>query len=123
MGSAGSTIAPDSPLLADETKEVNGRTIVKKVMVPPQTENKLAFTLDGVFTKEEWDEWIRMTEEKGYEVALVNIGGGKQKLMEDVRNNMRCIIDSPELAKKIWDYIHPFLPETCTQSRLQKVVY
>lgn len=114
MGTRESKPLPnDSPLLESCTKEVNGRKITKSVLTPPGTNNVLCFILDGVFTKEECDEWIELTEKKGYEIALVNIGGGRQKLMKDVRNNYRCIIDSPEMAKKIWDYILPFLPQTC----------
>lgn len=35
--------------------------------------------------------FINMTEKVGYVPALVNVGGGRQKLMPDVRNNDRCI--------------------------------
>jgi len=61
-----------------------------------------------------------MTEDKGYERALVNIGGGRQKLMEDVRNNMRCIIDSHELANELFEIIKEFLPETCKCTKKPK---
>lgn len=113
MGSGESKLPEDSPFLQSETKEVNGRKITKTILTPPNTTGKLCFILDGVFTEKECNEWIELTENKGYEQALVNIGGGRQKLMTDVRNNKRCIIDSEEMAKKIWDYISPFLPQTC----------
>ena len=96
-----------------ETREIKGRKVTKTTLQPPGTEGKLAFVLDGVFSEEKCKEWIKMTEDKGYEKALVNIGGGKQKLMEDVRNNMRCIIDSHELANELFEIIKEFLPETC----------
>lgn len=98
----------------DETRVIHGRTIKKTFLHPPQTKDKLAFILDGVFTEEECQEWIAMTEKQGYEPALVNIGGGRQELMPDVRNNSRCIIDSHEMANRIFDIIKEFLPETCT---------
>ncbi|KAK7485692.1 hypothetical protein BaRGS_00022993, partial [Batillaria attramentaria] len=58
----------------------------------------------------ECKEYIKRTEKKGYETALVNVGGGRQTLMTDVRNSDRCIIDSPEEADKIWQRIKSFIP-------------
>eukprot|EP00296_Roombia_truncata_P008157 JP446633.1.p1 GENE.JP446633.1~~JP446633.1.p1 ORF type:complete len:221 (-),score=47.43 JP446633.1:299-919(-) len=80
----------------------------------PQDVSKdvLAFTIDNVFSKEECEEMMKLTEEIGYEPALVNIGGGRQMLMNDVRNNMRCIVDSQERAEEIWKRIKPFVPST-----------
>ncbi|EFA78723.1 hypothetical protein PPL_08184 [Heterostelium album PN500] len=70
----------------------------------------VAFTLENVFSKEECEQWIALTEKQGYEPALVNVGYGKQVLMTDVRNNDRCIIDSEEMANKIYDRIKHLLP-------------
>ena len=105
---------PPERIASVEESEVEGRTITKTTYLPPNAEDKLAFTLDGVFTAEECEEWIKMTEEQGYEAALVNIGGGQQQLMTDVRNNSRCIIDSEEMAGRIFKIIQSFLPQTCT---------
>ncbi|XP_071796045.1 uncharacterized protein [Asterias amurensis] len=87
---------------------------VKTDIIPPgyKEGEKLAFTLDNVFTKEECDELIRVSEERGYEQALVNIGMGRQKLMPNVRNNFRCIIDSEEIAHAFWERITEFIPQT-----------
>merc|ERR1711862_479849 len=110
MGIIEDTFKQDiSAYLKDEIREINGKTIIKTVLHPPNAENKLAFTLDGVFTEEECNKWIELTENRGYEDALVNIGTG-QVLMQDVRNNKRCIIDSHEMAQTIIDVIKPFLP-------------
>ncbi|XP_064634786.1 uncharacterized protein LOC135492322 isoform X2 [Lineus longissimus] len=73
--------------------------------------DKLAFVLHNVFTKEECDEIIAITEEKGYEPAMVNVGGGRQKLMTDIRNSYRCIWDTTEQAERIWQRIKKFVPE------------
>lgn len=73
--------------------------------------NKLAFIVDGVFSKEECDEMIKMTEKEGYSKAMVNVGGGRQKLMPEVRNNYRCIVDSFEKSAEIWDRIKHLIPE------------
>jgi hypothetical protein len=50
------------------------------------TENKYALTIDHVMTESECKELIELTEKKGYEPALVNVGGGKQVLMTDARD-------------------------------------
>ena|SRR3990167_5196790 len=92
---------------------VEGTEISKQDLKPPRDEHKLAFVLYNIFSKEECDEWIRLTEEKGYEPALVNVGGGQQRLMTDVRNNMRCIIDDEVMANKLFERIREYLPETC----------
>ena len=54
---------------------------------------KLAFTLDNVLTTAECEELIKETEDRGYEQALLNIGGGHQdsepvESMQDHINNL-----------------------------------
>ena len=90
---------------------VEGTEVSKQDLKPPRDEHKLAFVLYNIFTKEECEEWIKLTEDKGYEPALVNVGGGQQRLMTDVRNNMRCIIDDEVMANKLFERIRPYLPE------------
>ncbi|XP_028392573.1 uncharacterized protein LOC114517123 isoform X2 [Dendronephthya gigantea] len=69
-------------------------------------------TLQAVVpVSQECKEMIKMTEKQGYVKALVNIGGGRQKLMPEVRNNYRCIVDSFEKAAEIWDRIKHLIPE------------
>lgn len=53
---------------------------------------------------------IALTEQRGYGVALVNVGGGRQQLMSDCRNNDRCMIDDEQTAAIIFQRIAPFLP-------------
>ena len=47
---------------------------------------KLAFILDNVLTEAECSDLIKITEDQGYEPALVNVGGGRQQLLPEVRN-------------------------------------
>ena len=103
-----------SRYLGDEEREVKGRMIRKTVLQPPNTTNQLVFTLDNVFTPQECREWIAMSERKGYEAALVNIGGGKQLPLAHIRDSSRCIIDDACMAGKLMGNILPFLPDTCT---------
>ena len=104
--------------------------IIQTAIKVPKAESKLCFILDNVFTKEECDEWIRISEEKGYEMALVNIGGGKQIAAEGTRKSDRCIIDSVELADKIYQRITQYLPnewkgyeKVCLNERLRFLKY
>lgn len=88
---------------------------MKKVEVPlplPEDQGKLAFILYDVFTKEECDEWIALTEKTGYSEALVNVGSGQQISMTDFRNSDRCIIDDVQMADKIFQRIKLYLPAT-----------
>jgi len=55
----------------------------------PLPGKKLAFMLYNVFTPEECQSLIAETESRGYRPALINVGGGKQLLMTQYRNNDR----------------------------------
>lgn len=76
----------------------------------PADANKLAFILLNVFSKEECERWIELSEKRGYDQALVNTGYG-QVLMTDFRNNDRCIIDDFDMAKNLFDRIKEYLPQ------------
>ncbi|XP_064601868.1 uncharacterized protein LOC135467886 [Liolophura sinensis] len=84
--------------------------IVKTDLDLPDGEKALAFVLDNVYTKQECDEYIKKTEEMGYEKALLNTGGDTQMLRTDVRNSYRCIWDSVEEGKKLWQRIQAYIP-------------
>ncbi|ESP04160.1 hypothetical protein LOTGIDRAFT_170992 [Lottia gigantea] len=84
--------------------------IKRDVELPTDARGKLAFGLYDVFTPEECEDFIEITEKRGYEEALVNIGAGMQSLMTDIRNSDRCIVDSHEEAEKIWQRIKDFIP-------------
>ncbi|ESP04149.1 hypothetical protein LOTGIDRAFT_237462 [Lottia gigantea] len=86
------------------------RIIKRDVELPTDARGKLAFGLYNVFTPKECKDFIKITEKRGYEEALVNIGAGRQLLMTNVRNSDRCIVDSHEDAEKIWQRIRDFIP-------------
>lgn len=86
-------------------------TVKQNIHLPNKNDDdKLAFTLSHIFSPEECQEWITMSEEKGYEPALLNVGGGRQISAPEYRNSDRCIIDSHELAQKLFVRLKPFLP-------------
>eukprot|EP00388_Colpodella_angusta_P036999 GDKK01040429.1.p1 GENE.GDKK01040429.1~~GDKK01040429.1.p1 ORF type:complete len:343 (-),score=1.83 GDKK01040429.1:191-1219(-) len=66
---------------------------------------KFCIILDNVLTPEECKILIDHSERKGYEPALVNVGGNRQLLLTDTRNNDRCILDDPRLVEDIWQRV------------------
>jgi len=81
-------------------------------------EGKLAFVLYDVFTKEECEKLIQDSEKRGYDLALVNVGGGQQRKMTDLRNNTRNIWDSHEEAEQIFSRIREYIPEEWKSRRV-----
>eukprot|EP01094_Clydonella_sp_ATCC50884_P007114 TRINITY_DN1629_c0_g1_i2.p1 TRINITY_DN1629_c0_g1~~TRINITY_DN1629_c0_g1_i2.p1 ORF type:complete len:210 (-),score=68.24 TRINITY_DN1629_c0_g1_i2:243-872(-) len=73
---------------------------------------KVAFMLHNVFTPEECKELIRHSEAMEYKPALVNIGGGQQRLMPDVRNNERVIEDTEERSEWMYQRIREYVPQS-----------
>lgn len=78
-----------------------------------QGREQFGIMVEGFLTPEECQTWIAESEQSGYEPALVNIGGGKQRMMTDVRNSSRCVIDDERIAAQLWQRIKPFLPDDC----------
>jgi predicted 2-oxoglutarate/Fe(II)-dependent dioxygenase YbiX len=76
-----------------------------------KTNPQFAVVIDNVLSPEECHQWVQDTEVKGYEVAMVNIGGGKQKVITEVRNSSRCIIDDEERVAELWSRIESFIPK------------
>lgn len=68
-----------------------------------------AVTIDQLLSAEECRELIRLTEAQGYVAAEINVGGGRQRRMDDVRKSGRCIIDSEAFASKLWERLCPLL--------------
>ena len=70
----------------------------------------VACTAESVLSPTECEQLIAITEAQGYEKALVNVGGGRQMAIDDVRKSGRCMIDAPEAAELIWKRVAPLLP-------------
>ena len=64
-------------LLKQHDESIKSKITKENIKLTSFDEGKLAFMLYNVFTKAECAELIKITEEKGYEVALVNVGGGR----------------------------------------------
>mmetsp|Transcript_29103 Transcript_29103/g.40237 ORF Transcript_29103/g.40237 Transcript_29103/m.40237 type:complete len:227 (+) Transcript_29103:117-797(+) len=70
----------------------------------------LALVVDNVFSKEECEMIIKTTEERGFSKALVNVGGGRQVLMDDYRSSDRCMSDDKEFAEHLFERLKDFIP-------------
>lgn len=66
------------------------------------------FTVSGLFTREECDEYIAFAEGIGFGEAPITTFGGPV-MMKDVRNNERVMVDDPGRAGVLWDRIRPHL--------------
>lgn len=76
------------------------------------SENRLALIVDNFLSKEECENLIKITEARGYEEALVNIGNGAQRSMRDVRNSDRCMIDDERVASLFYQKCQKYIPDT-----------
>jgi len=77
-----------------------------------------AIVIDNVLSEKECADWISTTEMAGYGHALVNIGGGRQEKMDDVRNSTRCIVDDADRAADIWSRVCGFIPEVRNPAKI-----
>jgi len=85
-----------------------------------RSKNYTALVVDNFISKEECDKLIHLTETRGYEQALVNTGGGTQRLMPDVRSSDRCIIDDHEMAASLYAKAAKYAPQIY-QERWERV--
>lgn len=68
-----------------------------------------AFMVPDFLSADECSALISVSEEKGYEQAKVNTGGGHQALQRELRSSGRCIIDSALTADRLFDRLQPHL--------------
>lgn len=91
----------------------------------PQYSGYYAVVIDNVLSPAECQAWIdaseATTEPKGtWERAMVNIGGGQQKMIEDIRNCGRIIWDSQDMVNRLWSRLAT-LPEVEAITKLKNM--
>lgn len=89
----------------------------------PEYGDLYAVILDNVLSSDECDQLLKAAEattEGEWERAMINIGGGRQRLMTDARNCGRIIWDSREVVAKVWGRIEK-VPEVQEIVRLENV--
>ena len=116
------SIESDTLDLSEQVTELNRDSSARAC---PRT----AILLHNCLAKEECQTLIHRTEQKGYEAALVNVGGGSQVAMTDLRNSDRCIIDDPEFAEMLYQRIlsklkgHPDVLQTMINWKQKNAQY
>ncbi|KAL8634484.1 MAG: hypothetical protein Q9228_007921 [Teloschistes exilis] len=80
----------------------------------PEYKGLYAVILDNVLTKAECDDLVRAAEGRTngeWEQAMINIGGGHQRLITDARDCGRIIWDDAEIVARIWNRVKDQVPE------------
>ncbi|RDW81348.1 uncharacterized protein DSM5745_04905 [Aspergillus mulundensis] len=82
----------------------------------PEYKRYLAAVIDNALTESECKELLRIAEAstpdgQTWERAMINIGGGRQKISTESRNCGRIILDDSEIADKLQARLMPFLRE------------
>lgn len=67
------------------------------------------FTFPELFTEQECNEWIDLSESMGFEPAPINTNSGPQRFA-DIRNNDRVLLDDDALAGELWQRIANDVP-------------
>ena len=67
------------------------------------------FEFQNFLSEAECAHWIQFCESHGFEDATIGIGR-VQRVVDEVRNNERILIDDPELARSLWEKLEPLLP-------------
>ena len=58
----------------------------------------------------------------GFTPALLNVGSGRQMLEKRCRDGHRCVVDSPELTRYLFEILKPHLPsKVCVQNNQGKI--
>lgn len=79
---------------------------------------KLAFLLYNVFSSDECDGLIKLSEDCGYTEALVNVGGGREMRVKGFRDSSRVLIDDEEFVQRLFQRISPHLPTEFMNEKL-----
>jgi prolyl 4-hydroxylase len=84
--------------------------------------DKYVQTIENVFSKEECEELIKISEDKGYNPAsLFTDKFGKEHFVLDKRKGLRCIIDDLNFADKLLHKIYQFIPKTYKNMKLHSI--
>ncbi|KAJ3160537.1 hypothetical protein HK101_000884 [Irineochytrium annulatum] len=67
------------------------------------------FTVANLLSPSECEALITHLTRLGVEPALLNVGRGLQVMDTNVRKGSRRIVDSPELARRIWERLAPLV--------------
>lgn len=74
-------------------------------MLKLKYEEDFAMVLDDVYTAQECQEWMDLIDTQKLEMAMINVGDGKQEEDQDVRKHLRWMSDDPVRAGDLWSRI------------------
>ncbi|KAL8957540.1 MAG: hypothetical protein Q9193_005216 [Seirophora villosa] len=80
----------------------------------PEYKGLYAVVLDNAFSSAECEDLIHAAEAQTdgkWEQAMINVGGGRQRLITDSRDCGRIIWDDTGIVTKIWDRVKDCVPE------------
>lgn len=69
------------------------------------------WVINNFLTPEECQEWIDFAENIGFGDAPINVGFGAEKIVSNVRNNERAMIDDKDKAFILWQKAKEHLPQ------------
>lgn len=96
-----------------------GRLAARRVELP-WAPDATCFTIEHVLSDDECEQLIALSERRGYEQALVNVGNGVQAVMSDVRRSSRWMVDSESAADSLWRRIERHVRDVVAKSRRGK---
>jgi len=68
------------------------------------------FTLDGALSPGDCTALIELAERMGFSDAPITVGPNRFKMMPELRNNTRVILDDPSLAGRLWGQLRGYIP-------------
>lgn len=74
------------------------------------------YITENVFSDNDCQRFIELSEQTGYDVATMNAFGGSFR-RPDLRNNDRVILDNELLAEELWQRCKPFVPNLLNGKR------
>ncbi len=69
------------------------------------------FVINDFMSPAECLDLIKKSEAIGYEEAMVDVGGGQQRMIKGVRNNERVLYKDEAYAALIWERLKELAPE------------
>jgi hypothetical protein len=101
-----------APWFVREKDPAEQMTQVEELAVLSRRDGRLSFArvVRNVLSEEDCATLLASVNAKGFTPALLNMGGGNQKLIPGARDGHRIIVDSPELTNWLFQVLLPFLP-------------
>ncbi|KAI4141637.1 MAG: hypothetical protein LQ341_003466 [Variospora aurantia] len=115
------SLSPD--FLSKPAPNIHVEKIEFEKTILPEYKGFYAVILDNAFSTDECEDLIHAAEattDGKWEQAMINVGGGRQRLITDSRDCGRIIWDDKGIVAKIWDRVKDCVPEIW---RLQGMAY